>query len=52
MFAAFDHANHAGSGAQKISLQKWRRSALPEVLFQLDEEGDINLVRGLFDNIL
>ena len=44
----FAPVDRAGSGAQKISLQKWRRSALPEVLFQLDEEGDINLVRDFF----
>ena len=37
-----------GSGAQRISLQRWRRSSLPDVLFQLDEEGDINLVRDFF----
>ena len=31
-----------GSGLQRITLQRWRRSTLPEVLFQLDDEGDIN----------
>ena len=37
-----------GSGVQRIPLQRWRRSSLPDVLFQLDEEGDINLARDYF----
>jgi Ca2+-binding EF-hand superfamily protein len=38
----------AGAGTQRITLQHWRHSTLVEVLFQLDEEADINLARDYF----
>ena len=37
-----------GAGTQRITLQHWRRSNITEVLFQLDDEGDINLARDHF----
>ena len=36
------------SGTQRITLQHWRHSAVSEVLFQLDDESDINLARDFF----
>ena len=33
---------------QRITLQHWRHSALVDVLFQLDDEADINLARDYF----
>jgi len=38
----------SASGTGKITLQRWRHSAITEVLFQLDEEADINLARDYF----
>ena len=38
----------AGFSAQRITPQRWRRSALTDVLFQLDGESDINLARDFF----
>jgi len=38
----------SASGTGKIALQRWRHSAITEVLFELDEEADINLARDFF----
>ena len=38
----------SGASSGRISLQHWRRSSVTEVLFQLDEEADINLARDYF----
>ena len=34
----------SGAGTERITLQHWRHSSITEVLFQLDDEADINLV--------
>ena len=37
-----------GFGTQRVTLQQWRRSSVSEVLYQLDDEADINLAREYF----
>ena len=38
----------SGQGTERIALQHWRHSTITEVLFQLDDEADINLARDYF----
>jgi len=38
----------SAAGTERITLQHWRHSAITEVLFELDEEADINLARDYF----
>lgn len=38
----------SAAGTERITLQHWRHSTISEVLFQLDEENDINLARDFF----
>jgi len=38
----------SGAGTERITLQHWRHSSITEVLFQLDDEADINLAREYF----
>ncbi len=38
----------SGAGTERIALQHWRHSSITEVLFQLDDEADINLARDYF----
>jgi len=40
--------NLGGFGTRRIDLQHWRHSTVTEVLYQLDEEQDINLARDFF----